>query len=160
MWVVTEDGFFSAVKDKYDERQQRMIVRARDTRSLELLLQRIGDADGEIDSHSGTDYKHRVWIDNEQWVKYLVDVGESIDYPNFKSAVGRFWGDDFGDTPYGRAVIQERKDSLMLVWSVLYDGWPDANPHKDLKMAEARSHRGLAKAKAEKQRQAEMEGSK
>jgi len=60
MWILTVDGFYSAVQDKGDP--ARIMVRARQKRELETLLKRLDGEDLEILAWTGSDYAYRVFL--------------------------------------------------------------------------------------------------
>ncbi len=88
MWVMTEDGFFSAVEDRADD--TRVFVRSRSKVDLESLLLAI-TADPyvlPIAAPPGADYEWRVRLSKEDWAKYVAGAAEDVDYYNFKSRIG------------------------------------------------------------------------
>lgn len=104
MWVMFEDGFVSAVQDRDDASILR--VRARDKRSLDVMLDKLRLAGQDVDglepvTSAGTDYRWRVIMPRELFGIFLLEVSDEISYPNFKDQVtltrGKKWHDAFMD---------------------------------------------------------------
>lgn len=108
MWLMTDRGFYSVV-DKGD-REGYLCVRGRVSADIEALfeLDSLKDYAGGIIETDDSDYRFRVYVRREDWVKAAADMAEKIDYSNFKSAVGRDQGPD-------------RAHVYMEVWSALYE---------------------------------------
>jgi len=92
MWIFTETGFVSAVKNT--EHEGKYSVRARDEESLAGLIESTG---AELIVTSHTDYKYRVIISPEQFVSWMTEQASRIDYPNFKSRVSQTRGYEYLD---------------------------------------------------------------
>ena len=105
MWIMTTDGFFSAVQHR--DEPNILLVRARSRRDLEALSERIALHPSKILSTDNADYPFRVLIPREKWAEYLMSASEDLTYPNFKSAVGK--------TNPERAYIYHD------VWSALFE---------------------------------------
>ncbi len=87
MWVMTEDGFFSAVEDRADD--AAVFVRSRSKTDLESLLLAIIAPPGVVPVASpGADYEWRVRLSKEDWARYVAWAAEDVDYDNFKSRIG------------------------------------------------------------------------
>ncbi len=87
VWVMTEDGFFSAVEDRVDD--TRVFVRSRSKVDLESLLLAIIAPPGVVPVASpGADYEWRVRLSKEDWARYVAGAAEDVDYDNFKSRIG------------------------------------------------------------------------
>lgn len=115
MWIFTTEGFISAVQDRKDE--DKVVVRARDKKSLEAMLQTIelaGEAinrdaaDGvepvefgpyEIVTGLGTDYRWRVsGIDKGTFALFMqFEIMNFLGYSNFKDALTKSRGRVFHD---------------------------------------------------------------
>ncbi len=93
MWIFTETGFVSAVKKPEHEGQYS--VRARDEQSLAGLISATG---AELIVSSNTDYKYRVIVSPEQFISWLTDQAQSIDYSNFKSRVAKTRGYEYTES--------------------------------------------------------------
>jgi UDP-3-O-acyl-N-acetylglucosamine deacetylase len=100
MWVFTTSGFVSAVY-----KDGAIQVRARDRKSLELLVKATG---AEVVATPLADYPYRIAITNEQFAGWITQQALDIDYKNFKSEVADTRG-------YGFAK------PLNQVWSVMHD---------------------------------------
>jgi hypothetical protein len=109
MWVFTEDGFFSAVKDRYCK-DGELVVRARVREDLIRFLNHMGLAGGEILVFHQADYRYRVIIPADHWANYLKDRAEGINYDNFKNRVFATWDPIGGD----------RHTAYHRVWLALY----------------------------------------
>lgn len=88
MWIATEHGFYSAVQNRNNH--NTVLIRARVRKDLEYLRERLGafNCPPIVDSPKA-DYPHRLLITKEQWAWFLARSGEEVDYPNFKSRVGK-----------------------------------------------------------------------
>ena len=86
MWVMTTDGFFSAVQHR--DEPNILLIRARSRADLENLADRIGLDESKIVVDTKADYLFRVFVPRQAWITYLTSASEDLDYPNFKSAVG------------------------------------------------------------------------
>lgn len=109
MWITSTSGFLSAVLDTEDS--NRLVVRARDRRSLEAMIETIrlagaaaGDPDGPeyqfgaIVTRKGTDYRWRVRVSKATFAHFMsYEIMHCITYPNFKNALkearGEVWAD-------------------------------------------------------------------
>ena len=90
MWLFTETGFVSVVQDKEDS--NKMVVRARDKKSLQPLMDAYGV---KMVNLKNRDYPHRVFLTRKQFVDWLVESGETLDYNNYKTRVSQTRGHDF-----------------------------------------------------------------
>lgn len=94
MWVMTPEGFFSTTCTKEDP--NIIQVRARKREHLEYLLDRVDiDPDypgAELVIHAmpHRDYEYRVFIQKEEFGRWMKKIGETIDYDNFKNEAMRF----------------------------------------------------------------------
>ena len=101
MWIFSTDGFFSAVQ--HNEQPNVLLIRSRCRTDLENLLAKIGGT-AEIVELENADYRFRVFVDREDWQRYVSEAAASIDYPNFKNTIQ----DD------------DRHDAYMRVWAAMY----------------------------------------
>lgn len=101
MWIFTTEGFVSAVQKPGDT---NLTVRARDRRSLHTLSH---DGGAAIDHTPYADYPYRLVVGHEVFAAWLTSQATQLDYPNFKSAVGRSRGSAFAHP-------------LMDVWSAMH----------------------------------------
>lgn len=86
MWIATEHGFYSAVQHR--DNKKNVIVRARVRKDLERLTEALHVKAKIVDSPTA-DYPFRVTISKKDWSRFLSDAGSKVDYPNFKSRVGK-----------------------------------------------------------------------
>ena len=120
MWLFTQYGFFSAVCARQGDGSHgqpvdpdRIMIRARRREHLDRLLARFAEAfDGiEVHESTATDYRFRIFVDKTDWADVLQDLGDELDYDNFKSAVAnRLTSDTDGDY----------ENALHDVWEVMY----------------------------------------
>jgi hypothetical protein len=89
MWLFTTIGFFSVVADP--DHPDTLKVRARAREDLEAL-RALYLPDLEIVESAHTDYRFRAFVRRDEWVHAARALAQDIDYPNFKSAVGRRQG--------------------------------------------------------------------
>ena len=82
MWLLTTDGFFSAVEDRDDETS--VFVRARAREDVQRLADALGAA---VIETPDADYRFRVHLSKATWSSYVADSAAGIDYDNFKRAV-------------------------------------------------------------------------
>ena len=102
MWVMTTQGFYSAVAHR--DEPENVIVRARTRDDIEALREQIPDIEPFEDPSA--DYRHRAIVSKAEWVAALADLAAEIDYDNFKNAVARAQG-------------AERSHVYGAVWSTL-----------------------------------------
>jgi hypothetical protein len=81
MWVFTTDGFFSAV-----QKGDWLVVRARSEADIRRLQAKTGGA--VLHTPPPNDYEWRIRMAPAVWAEYVRSAAESIDYDNFKNAVG------------------------------------------------------------------------
>lgn len=82
MWVMTTEGFYSAVEDRDDS--DAVLVRSRVREDAERLAEAVG---GTVLETPDADYAFRVRVAKVDWERYLTDAATEIDYDNFKNAV-------------------------------------------------------------------------
>jgi len=88
MWLVTTQGFYSVVAHRDDP--ERLLVRARVREDLEALRAQIAGI--EPVEMPDADYRWRAEVTRDEWQAALASLGGSIDYDNFKNAVGERQG--------------------------------------------------------------------
>ena len=120
MWLFTQYGFYSAVCARQGDGSHgqpvdpnRIMLRARRREHLDRLLARFTDILGRVEVHesTATDYRFRIFVDKTDWASVLRDLGDELDYDNFKSAVAnRLTGDTDGNYEH----------ALHDVWEVMY----------------------------------------
>ncbi len=101
MWLVTTQGFYSAVAHRTSD--EHVLVRARTREDIEALRRQIPEIEPFEDLDA--DYRHRAVVTRAEWVSAVAQFASEIDYGNFKSAVAveqgheraavysRLWGD-------------------------------------------------------------------
>lgn len=109
MWLMTTDGFLSAVEDRDDD--TRVVVRARAREDAERFAAAVA---GEVLETPHADYRFRVRTTKRAWASYVAGQARVIDYDNFKDAVADRQG-------YERARVYGE------VWSVLRALTPPAS---------------------------------
>ena len=85
MWIVTGDGFYSAVEDRKDAAM--VWVRTRSKQHANVLAEHLRGANEEASVHTTprADYPFRVHCEKVAFAQWLGDQAEAIDYDNFKS---------------------------------------------------------------------------
>ncbi len=122
MWVFTTHGFYSVVCTSDDH--SVVLVRARDSESLENLIGFLneGDTGGEGHDHRYAneniivtpyrDYPYRIAALRTDWAQYLERYAyEELTYPNFKSACSR------------AGMNAAQLGALGDVWQTMYYDW-------------------------------------
>ena len=92
MWVFTQNGFLSAVRDRAGSNILK--VRARDRQALHDLAI---FAEVEIIATPMADYPYRVLVDELIFGGYLMHELAEADYTNFKSRVAITRGEDYAN---------------------------------------------------------------
>lgn len=82
MWLCTRLGFFSIV-----QKDDTFHIRARCQADLEHLVRAAGDGE-PVKSYAGSDYPWRIICPAQELPKFMSAITASIDYSNFKSAIG------------------------------------------------------------------------
>jgi len=103
MWVFTEKGFVSVVKDT--KKPGMLIVRARDAESLSTISAMSGSP---VVKSPLNDYPYRVFVDPQTYSLWLMETASEINYTNFKNHMYKVRGSDFAH-------------SLSRVWEVMCD---------------------------------------
>ena len=101
MWLFTSIGFFSVVKKTGE---QHLTVRARASVDLGRLRKEFMPELSSTLTKGGTDYPFRATIGQHAFTKGLSQLGDAIDYHNFKNEVAERMG-------------QERAHTYLAVWS-------------------------------------------
>ncbi len=104
MWVMSRDGFFSAVQNEYCS-QDEVQVRARCKDDLKALMRTLG-INQKIKTTPDADYLDRIKLAKRKWADYLAETATNIRYSNFKNASCRH--------------DHERGDAYMRCWTALY----------------------------------------
>ncbi|WP_209332437.1 hypothetical protein [Lunatimonas salinarum] len=83
MWIATENGFYSIVKNNFsDEKENELIVRARKKEDLANVF----DA-ARIETSTQKDYAYRVFASRKEVEALLVATIHNLDYGNFKDHI-------------------------------------------------------------------------
>ena len=88
MWVMSQDGFTSAVY-----KNKKFQLRSRDRESL----QRMGFKSKRIVTGVGTDYPFRVYLSKREYKRIICRQIDAIDYSNFKDRVAVTRGKNFSN---------------------------------------------------------------
>lgn len=99
MWIATEKGFFSIVKDTTTG---MMLVRARKKSDLKELFPK-----KKIITNENKDYVYRVYATQKEVANKLFGLGAQIDYHNFKGHIGK---------------VKKQKDKLPFysqIWTIM-----------------------------------------
>lgn len=86
MWIITTDGFFSAVH-KYCKSDE-VLVRGRCVKDLERLRHKLTDPN-QIITSTDSDYPARIIVKRKEFSEYLVKEISELDYDNFKNELYR-----------------------------------------------------------------------
>lgn len=89
MWIASTLGFFSIVAHR--DKPDHVIVRSRQRKDLFTLLYRHVEQPEcyPIIELLDADYRFRVTMKRDEFAKILFLLADDIQYPNFKSAIGR-----------------------------------------------------------------------
>lgn len=101
MWVFMNDAFFSVVKDR--EVETGVVVRARIRGDLENVF----GSNHSVMETEDSDYRFRMFLDQEFVANVIAERVGNINYDNFKNSIDKR---DF-----------ERKSYYTKVWSVMFD---------------------------------------
>lgn len=82
MWICVNDGFLSAVQDRYNK--DYLIVRARRKNHLE---DNFPERTKEIFTKKDSDYPWRLSLSKKEFAVFVAYKALSIDYDNFKKSV-------------------------------------------------------------------------
>lgn len=88
MWVLTTQGFYSAVARR--DEPDTVIVRARTREDIEALSRQIPGIEPFEDP--AADYRHRAVVSRAEWVAAVAQLASDIDYDNFKDEVAERQG--------------------------------------------------------------------
>lgn len=87
------------------------MIRARDSRHLQNLIGRFTTLKGaEIKKTIHADYRYRIVVKKDTWVKVLSELAQELDYSNFKDQAARSRD----------AVGSNYINALHEVWHVMY----------------------------------------
>jgi hypothetical protein len=108
VWCACTDGWFSIVKDIQEP--GRMLIRARCENDINNLFTKYAKACPSMrkpTADNARDYRYRLSISKPDWVKLAGLLAESVEYPNFKSAV------------HQRADQQNKDAAYMEIWALM-----------------------------------------
>lgn len=83
MWMMTKIGFYSIVEKPIGTMQ----IRSRSSRDLQILIDTMFPNEPEIITTLNSDYKYRIIISKDTWMKMAPFIFGMIDYPNFKDEI-------------------------------------------------------------------------
>jgi hypothetical protein len=83
MWMMTKIGFYSIVEKPTGTIQ----IRSRSDRDLQLLIDRFFPNEPDIITTLNSDYRYRIIITKDTWMKMAPFIFGMVDYPNFKNEV-------------------------------------------------------------------------
>lgn len=83
MWIMTKNGFLSAVKKTPGE---KITVRARRLDDIKYAAKRMGLEPEDILKNAGTDYPYRIVVPQAEFARFMAQEAHDIDYANFKDA--------------------------------------------------------------------------
>lgn len=86
MWIFSQHGFYSVVADR--DQPDRHLVRARIQGDLENL-KRLAGISAEIVATPDADYACRIYVTAPEYQRIMTALANTVDYPNFKSQVGK-----------------------------------------------------------------------
>ena len=122
MWIINDDGFFSAVQDW--DNNDWVFVRSRsetDLKAFKQIAQSDTDNPGwlaEILHTPDRDYQWRIHTPKHIWAQYLATKATNIDYGNFKNHCADTWYSE------DRDWVRERLGVLNDAW-LLFNHWPN-----------------------------------
>lgn len=107
MWIMTPRGFFSVVQHRDDPLDVRVRARSRDDLERLCDLPTMERFRATIEEDQRADYRWRIpRMSKANWRTALDQLGDEIDYENFKDAV--------------KAVNPERAHTYLGVWTKLH----------------------------------------
>jgi len=116
MWVLTTNGFYSAVQ--HNEKPDILLVRARCKEDLIALKKKYMRNLGEITYISNADYPYRAEVSKNQFAEGMRRIIKDITYGNFKSEVARVQGSKRASIYHSVwSVLQRIEDGLRKRWS-------------------------------------------
>ena len=128
MWIINDDGFFSAVQDR--ENDAMLYVRSRSETDLQEFINTAksdseeSEWEAEIIHTPERDYQWRVHASKQIWAEYLAAKARNIDYGNFKSHCAETWVSEQRDH------ARERLSVLNDAW-LLFNHWPSGELFED-----------------------------
>ncbi|MEJ5365405.1 MAG: hypothetical protein WHS86_09910 [Desulfosoma sp.] len=112
MWIFTEDGFLSVVRHRHFP--DRLLVRARVREDLVRFCRAAAIPEDGILESGRYDYRFRVEVPEEVFIRSMVQTIKMLDYDNFKNRACH----NPDDPP---AVRRERASAYHGVWHQLWE---------------------------------------
>lgn len=116
MWIFTKYGFFSVVCARKNNvwnaevDPNTMMIRARSQDHLKNLINNFSELkDFEIKTTHNSDYKYRIFVPKDIWIKISSQMSQEIDYDNFKNKVHDYLKDN------------EFYGCLSKIWGIMYN---------------------------------------
>lgn len=108
MWIITRDGFFSAVWDE-NCKADEVMVRAHKKDDICRVVKKLSGwcDESQIISEERADYRYRIKMSKPVWSSYVADCALQIDYKDVKKHL----------IPDGNPM---RQDAYYEVWEALY----------------------------------------
>jgi hypothetical protein len=114
MWLFTRYGFYSvacASKPSGALDPDTLMIRGRRKAHLQKLQARFPlIADAEIVSLQNRDYRYRIIVPKDEWLKIITEMAREQTWSNFKSEAAQFQGTDGS----------EYVDAMHRVWDMMY----------------------------------------
>jgi len=84
MWIISQHGFYSIVRDR--DNATRFLVRGRVRSDLENL-KKLAGFEGSVLKTPEADYHYRIIVDEKEVPRIMNCLANTIDYPNFKGRI-------------------------------------------------------------------------
>lgn len=99
MWLMTQHGFFSIVKNS--QAPDEYFVRGRVKNDLANLNHLMGWK-RKIHTWATADYRYRIIVSQQEMIGLVAQIAEAIDYSNFKGRIHTLPDQDEKSAAYGR----------------------------------------------------------
>ena len=86
MWIITQHGFFSVVRDR--ENATRFLIRARVRRDL-LNLKSLAGLEAEVQTSPEREYPFRLRVEEREFPRVMNALGNTVDYPSFSARIAQ-----------------------------------------------------------------------
>lgn len=116
MWLFTTKGFYSVVEHRDDP--DKLLVRCRVKADMEALIEYMPWITPFEDKTA--DYRYRAIVPRRDWLSTMLELGDEIDYANFKKAVRKRQG-------------PKREAVYMRVWTAMLSLQPRRGPFAGVK---------------------------
>lgn len=107
MWLFTTKGFYSVVEHRDDP--DLVLVRCRVRADMAALKEHMPSIQPYEDKTA--DYRYRAIVPRREWLATMLELGDEIDYTNFKKAVKERQG-------------EKRERIYLRVWSAMLELQP------------------------------------